>query len=63
MQNTQNGKGSSPRNNWSKQFRDNYSEICWDKKCVLCSGTGFIDEPKIECPACKKKLTKSKINV
>lgn len=26
-----NGKGSSPRNNYSKQFRTNYSEINWSK--------------------------------
>jgi hypothetical protein len=27
--NNQNGKGSSPRNNHSKDFRDNYSRIKW----------------------------------
>jgi len=26
-----NGKGDSPRNNTSKKFRDNYSEINWRK--------------------------------
>jgi len=25
-----NGKGSAPRNNWSQQFRDNYSLIEWN---------------------------------
>jgi len=29
--NNQNGKGDSPRNNTSKQFRDNYSKIKWSK--------------------------------
>jgi len=27
--NNQNGKGDSPRNNSSNQFRDNYSKINW----------------------------------
>lgn len=27
--NNQNGKGDSPRNNNSNQFRDNYSKINW----------------------------------
>ena len=27
----QNGKGSSPRNNHSKDFRDKYSKIKWSK--------------------------------
>ena len=35
--NNQNGKGSSPRNNSSKKFKDNYSKINWKKK---------IDKPK-----------------
>jgi hypothetical protein len=30
--NNQNGKGSAPRNNTSKDFRDNYSKINWKKK-------------------------------
>jgi hypothetical protein len=29
--NNQNGKGSAPRNNTSKDFRDNYSKINWKK--------------------------------
>jgi hypothetical protein len=29
--NNQNGKGSAPRNNTSKDFRDNYSKINWSK--------------------------------
>ena len=29
--NNQNGKGSSPRNNNSKKFQDNYSKIKWSK--------------------------------
>ena len=29
--NNQNGKGSAPRNNTSKDFRDNYSKIKWSK--------------------------------
>ena len=29
--NNQNGKGSAPRNNISKDFRDNYSKIKWSK--------------------------------
>jgi len=29
--NNQNGKGSAPRNNTSKEFRDNYSKIKWSK--------------------------------
>jgi len=29
--NNQNGKGSSPRNNSSKKFKDNYSKINWKK--------------------------------
>tara|TARA_Y100000114_G_C11746730_1_gene322041 strand:- start:1285 stop:1425 length:141 start_codon:yes stop_codon:yes gene_type:complete len=29
--NHQNGKGSAPRNNTSKDFRDNYSKIKWSK--------------------------------
>ena len=29
--NNQNGKGSSPRNNSSNQFHDNYSKIKWSK--------------------------------
>lgn len=49
-----NGKGSRPRNNYSKSFRDNYSLIEWSRKCSLCEGSGYINEPKIECPACKK---------
>jgi len=28
----QNGKGDSPRNNFSKRFRDHYAEINWKKK-------------------------------
>ena len=28
----QNGKGSSPRNNLSKRFRDNYDSINWGEK-------------------------------
>lgn len=27
--NNQNGKGDSPRSNFSKQFQDNYSKIKW----------------------------------
>lgn len=27
-----NGKGDSPRNNFSKKFQDNYSKINWKKK-------------------------------
>lgn len=27
-----NGKGDSPRNNYSRQFRDNYDMIDWRKK-------------------------------
>lgn len=26
------GKGSKPRNNYSKQFRDNYDEIDWTEQ-------------------------------
>lgn len=29
--NNQNGKGSAPRNNTSKDFRGNYSKINWKK--------------------------------
>lgn len=29
--NNQNGKGSAPRNNTSKKFKDNYSKINWKK--------------------------------
>ena len=29
--NNQNGKGSAPRNNTSKDFRNNYSKIKWSK--------------------------------
>lgn len=31
ISNNQNGKGSAPRNNTSKDFRDNYSKINWKK--------------------------------
>lgn len=27
-----NGKGDSPRNNFSKSFKENYSKINWKKK-------------------------------
>ena len=41
------GKGSSPRNNHSKKFRDNYSSIDWGKKrkekCDLC----FVESKKL----------------
>lgn len=33
--NNQNGKGSAPRNNTSKKFKDNYSKINWKKKKKL----------------------------
>lgn len=49
------GKGSAPRNIFSKEYRDNYSQINWDKKCTYCNGSGFIQAEKIECPACKGK--------
>jgi len=55
-----NGKGSRPRNNFSKNFRDNYSEINWSEKCSYCNGTGFIVAEKTECPACKGKKTLKK---
>lgn len=29
---SQNGKGDSPRSCFSKKFKDNYSEINWEKK-------------------------------
>jgi len=29
--NNQNGKGTTPRNNNSKKFQDNYSKIKWSK--------------------------------
>lgn len=34
MLKTQNGKGSSPRNNYSRRFRENYDQINWGKKKV-----------------------------
>ena len=38
--NNQNGKGDSPRNNSSNQFRDNYSKIKWKRT------TKRLDKPK-----------------
>jgi hypothetical protein len=38
--NNQNGKGDSPRNNNSNQFRDNYSKIKWKQAIKK------LDKPK-----------------
>lgn len=37
-----NGKGSRPRNCFSKSFRDNYEKINWG--CRRCGGTGTVLE-------------------
>lgn len=43
----QNGKGSRPRNNYSKQFRDNYDEIDW-KDDIRCCNCGLkLDETHV----------------
>ena len=42
------GKGSKPRNNWSKQFKNNYDDICWhDYLCYNCGD-------RIHCNIIKK---------
>lgn len=34
------GKGSKPRNCFSKEFKKNYSKIDWT--CKACSGSGWV---------------------
>lgn len=60
---SQNGKGSAPRSNYSKEFRANYDEIDWSSpKCDFCDGDGIITWHNYEiCPYCSgKELTKKK---
>lgn len=45
---SQNGKGSSPRSCFSRQFKDNYDEIDWSvdskrKRCDECGGLINLD--------------------
>lgn len=40
----QSGKGSRPRNNFSKEFRDNFSKIDWHRP--------------VFCPSCKNEIQK-----
>lgn len=58
-----NGKGSKPRNCFSRQFKENYDKIfrrqeCLNQKCKNCGGTGMDSRGEIcphyvSCP-CKK---------
>lgn len=56
-----NGKGSRPRNCFSKQFKDNYSSINWGSKkkpkqdlmfCEYCGGIEKCDEDRFFCDKC-----------
>lgn len=48
------GKGDTPRNCFSKQFKTNYDKINWSsKKCKNCSGKKF-NKNNI-CKKCGKK--------
>jgi hypothetical protein len=64
------GKGSKPRNCFSKQFKDNYDTIIWryqekaasKVKCIKCGGTGkrrvftgFDEWEEQDCPYCRWK--------
>lgn len=58
-----NGKGSRPRNCFSKQFKDNYSSINWGSKkkpkqdlmfCEYCAKFQEIDEDMCSCSKCGK---------
>lgn len=42
-----NGKGSKPRNCFSKQFKDNYEEINWEKSGKTIDPKLFIEAQKI----------------
>ena len=58
------GKGSSPKNCFSKEFKNNYDLISWDKNisCWKCEGKGEVFNLSLNiwniCPICKnfKKL-------
>jgi len=58
-----NGKGSRPRNCFSKQFKDNYSNINWKSKkrpnaihnmrfCEYCGKETLQDVETFECIKC-----------
>ena len=36
---TKNGKGDSPRNNFSKKFKENFDSINWKKKKIKTTST------------------------
>ena len=55
-----NGKGSSPRNCFSRQFKDNWDDINWDSNiCQSCNGKGtrLVDKndrkKEIRCGMCQ----------
>lgn len=50
-----NGKGDTPRNNYSEQFRDNYDMIDWSRKPKL-------DTTDVSCEDCKSRDTNQSIS-
>lgn len=43
-----NGKGSKPRNCFSKEFRDNYDDIKWNAPTFVKGGVEISDQDLIE---------------
>lgn len=47
MNTVPNGKGSSPRNNYSKEYRNHYDQIEWKPKICLNCGSKMKREKKL----------------
>lgn len=60
-ENTTNGKGSRPRSNYSKQFRENYEAIFYKTPCpCLCHSNKMVAIYHNVKPCCSEPFKKFK---